>query len=65
MKVIAGDYGMVVITRNGSNPQKFVNDSELLSKCKVNAFVSVSTIVRHVLIPKLLRLIKLIYIYSD
>ena len=41
METIAGEYGMVVITRNGSEPEKFVNDSKLLSKCKVNTFTSI------------------------
>ncbi|XP_065071291.1 nicotinamide/nicotinic acid mononucleotide adenylyltransferase 1-like [Rhopilema esculentum] len=34
METIAGDYGMVVITREGSNPERFVNATELLRRRK-------------------------------
>eukprot|EP00112_Aurelia_sp_Birch-Aquarium-sp1_P015823 Seg3531.1 transcript_id=Seg3531.1/GoldUCD/mRNA.D3Y31 product="Nicotinamide/nicotinic acid mononucleotide adenylyltransferase 1" protein_id=Seg3531.1/GoldUCD/D3Y31 len=34
MKTIAGDYGMVVISRAGSNPERFVSESDILSQRK-------------------------------
>eukprot|EP00112_Aurelia_sp_Birch-Aquarium-sp1_P013763 Seg2935.2 transcript_id=Seg2935.2/GoldUCD/mRNA.D3Y31 product="hypothetical protein" pseudo=true protein_id=Seg2935.2/GoldUCD/D3Y31 len=34
MKTIAGDYGMVVISRAGSNPERFVSESDILSERK-------------------------------
>jgi nicotinamide mononucleotide adenylyltransferase len=36
MNTIVGEYGLVVITREGSNPNKFIYDSDILSKHMVN-----------------------------
>ena len=35
METIAGEYGMVVITRSGTNPERFVYESDLLNRKKV------------------------------
>lgn len=35
---VVGDYGLVVISRSGSNPEKFIYESDQLSKLQVNSF---------------------------
>jgi len=39
MTSITGEYGMVVITRSGSNPEEFVSKTELLNKRKNNIHI--------------------------
>lgn len=36
---IVGEHGLVVITREGSNPNKFIYDSDILSKHMVNILI--------------------------
>lgn len=36
LETILGDYGIVVITRSGSNPEKFIYDSDMLTKHRVS-----------------------------
>lgn len=35
VEAILGQHGIVVISRSGSNPEKFIFDSDLLNKYKV------------------------------
>jgi len=37
---IVGDYGLVCITRNGSDPRKFIYESDVLTKHQVRELVS-------------------------
>ena len=36
MAAIVRDYGLVVITRHGSDPEKFIYESDLLTHHQVN-----------------------------
>jgi nicotinamide mononucleotide adenylyltransferase len=36
MAAIVRDYGLVVITRHGSDPEKFIYESDLLTNYKVS-----------------------------
>jgi len=40
MEEIVQKHGMVVISRSGSNPEKFIYESDVLTKHKVFLFVS-------------------------
>lgn len=39
LDTILGNHGIVVITRSGSNPEKFIYDSDMLTKHRVSSFV--------------------------
>lgn len=38
IEAILGQHGIVVISRSGSNPEKFIFESDLLNRYKVNTF---------------------------
>lgn len=62
---IVGEYGLVVITREGSNPNKFIYDSDILSKYMV---IVLSTIVIYLLHQPNILIINFYtaqYIYSN
>lgn len=39
---IVSNYGLVVISRSGSNPQLFIYESDLLTRLQVNSFNDLS-----------------------
>ena len=39
IEYIVGSHGLVVITRSGSDPQKFIYESDILTKYQVNHLI--------------------------
>jgi len=57
MNTIVGEYGLVVITREGSNPSKFIYNCDILYKHMVN-------IIKHYpYVCPLLSLLSYLYLY--
>jgi nicotinamide mononucleotide adenylyltransferase len=48
LESILGQHGLVVISRNGSNPEKFIFESDLLTKHKKNITIVTNWIANEV-----------------
>ncbi|XP_043601849.1 nicotinamide/nicotinic acid mononucleotide adenylyltransferase 1 isoform X2 [Bombus pyrosoma] len=55
---IVGEYGLVVITREGSNPNKFIYDSDILSKYMHNIYIVTEWIPNEVSSTRIRRALK-------
>ncbi|XP_059169571.1 nicotinamide/nicotinic acid mononucleotide adenylyltransferase 1-like isoform X2 [Physella acuta] len=58
IEYIVGTHGLVVITRSGSDPQKFIYESDILTKFKENIFIVTEWITNDISSTKIRRALK-------
>ncbi|XP_077296928.1 nicotinamide mononucleotide adenylyltransferase isoform X2 [Arctopsyche grandis] len=58
LEIILGEYGLVVITRSGNNPEKFIYDSDVLTKYRRNITIITNWVPNEVSSTMIRRLIR-------
>ena len=58
IETIARDYGLIVITREGSNPEKYVYDHDVLHKFRSNIHLVVERVPNDISSTRIRRLVR-------